>query len=206
MTAGRAALQRLVQATPEFDDLPAPDILVVAGGVWSVAPAPAIAAAVLDVVRRTGVTHIVFDHARILGPIGTIADDGERAAVLADLVDDALAPLATAVLPQGLRAGRFVGRARVDTHDGTSVETELVAGRLVTLDVPPGLVGSAEFDFRDAVVLGGRGRTFAVEVAGGMGGLLVDLRDVPLRLPESLERRRELLAAWQQPFWRPLEA
>jgi hypothetical protein len=86
------------------------------------------------------------------------------------------------------------------------VEHELVAGQVVTLDVPPGQVGAAEFDFRDAVVLGGRGKRFGVDVAGGMGGVLVDLRDVPLRLPDGIERRREVLAAWQQPLWQPLEA
>jgi hypothetical protein len=55
--------------------------------------------------------------------------------------------------------------------------------------------------FRDTVRLGGRGRRFAVDVAGGLGGLLVDLRDVPLRLPERQERRRELLEAWQDSLW-----
>jgi hypothetical protein len=38
-------------------------------------------------------------------------------------------------------------------------------------------------------------------VPGGLGGLLVDLRDVPLRLPERPERRRELLEAWQESLW-----
>jgi hypothetical protein len=205
LTVARAALQRLVDATPEFDELPSPDLLVVAGGIWSLAPAAAVAVAVLDVARRSGVTHLVHDHARVLGPLGTIADEGERAAVLADLVDDALVPLATAIVPQGLRSGRFVGRAIVRRDGAADIEHELVAGRLVTLDVPPGQVGAAELEFRDAVVLGGRGRRFGVSVAGGMGGVLVDLRDVPLRLPERLERRRELLAAWQQPLWQPLE-
>ena len=50
-------------------------------------------------------------------------------------------------------------------------------------------------------MLGARGRHFAVDVGGGLGGLLVDLRDVPLRLPERLERRRELLDAWQRALW-----
>jgi len=34
-------------------------------------------------------------------------------------------------------------------------------------------------------------------VSGGLAGLLVDLRDVPMRLPERADRRRELLDAWQ---------
>jgi hypothetical protein len=55
--------------------------------------------------------------------------------------------------------------------------------------------------FRDAVDLGVRVKHAAVEVAGGLGGLLVDLRDVPLRLPDRPERRRELLAAWQAGLW-----
>ena len=206
LTAARAALQRLVQATPEFDDLGSPDLLVIAGGVWSVAPTPAVAVAVMDVVRRNGVTQLVLDHARILGPIGTIGDDAERAALLADLVDDVLVPLGTAVMPQGLRAGRYIGHAVLHRRGAAPVDHELVAGRLVTLDVPPGEVGAVELEFRDGVVLGGRGRRFAVDVAGGMAGVLVDLRDVPLRLPDRLERRRELLAAWQQPLWSPLES
>ena len=206
LTAARAALQRLVAATPEFDDLPSPDLLVVAGGVWSVAPATAIAIAILDVVRRAGVSQLVLDHARILGPIGTILDEGERIAVLADLVDDALVPLAATVVPQGLRAGRYLGRALVHRSGGPVVEQELVAGRLVSLEVPPGETGTAELDLRDGVILGGRGRRFAVEVAGGMAGVIVDLRDIPLRLPDRLERRRELLAGWQQPFWNPQDS
>ncbi len=38
-------------------------------------------------------------------------------------------------------------------------------------------------------------------MTGGLGGLLVDLRDVPLRLPERADRRRDLLAAWQGALW-----
>ena len=37
----------------------------------------------------------------------------------------------------------------------------------------------AEFKFRDTVRLATRGRHFAVDVGGGLAGLLVDLRDVP---------------------------
>jgi hypothetical protein len=54
--------------------------------------------------------------------------------------------------------------------------------------------------------LGTRGRRFAIEVGGGLGGLLVDLRDVPLRLPDRPDRRRELLGAWQRAMWVGLES
>jgi hypothetical protein len=65
------------------------------------------------------------------------------------------------------------------------------------VDLPPGATAVAEFRFHDTVRLGGRGRHFAIDVTGGLGGLLVDLRDVPLRLPDRADLRIELLEAWQ---------
>ncbi len=200
LTAARAALARLVEATPEIDALPPADLLIVCGGAWAVAPGPAIALAVADVIRRPGVTQICFDHARMLAPLGAIESASERQVMLADLADDLLAPLGTVVMPAGLRGGRSDGRLVVHGATGAS-ELDLVAGGLELVDLPPGESAVAEFQFRDAVRLGTRGRHFAVDVAGGLGGLLVDLRDVPLRLPERAERRRELLAEWQSALW-----
>jgi hypothetical protein len=74
------------------------------------------------------------------------------------------------------------------------------------VDLPPGESAVAEFQFRDTVRLGTRGRHFALDVAGGLGGLLVDLRDVPLRLPDRADRRRELLSAWQAALWAGIES
>ena len=200
LAAARAALGILIEATPEQSALPAPDLVVVAGGAFAVAPGPAVALAVADVLRRPGAIALAQDHARLLGTIGVIPDATERRAALLDLVDDVLAPLGSVVIPGGIRAGTSAGRMTV--HGGTgSSETELVPGGLEVVDLPPGEVATAEFHFRDAVRLGGRSRKFAVGVSGGLGGLLVDLRDVPLRLPERMDRRRELLDAWQESLW-----
>ena len=38
-------------------------------------------------------------------------------------------------------------------------------------------------------------------IGASRGGLIVDLRDVPLRLPDRPERRRDLLTAWQGALW-----
>jgi hypothetical protein len=204
LAAARAALARLVAATPELDVHPVPDLLVVAGGAFAIAPGPAIALAVVDVVRRPGVTQMTFDHARLLAALGAIADPAERRTIVADLADDLLVPLGTVVIPQGLRGGRSGGRLVVHGTSGTS-EVDLTAGGLELVDLPPGESAVAEFQFRDPVRLGARGRHFAVDVAGGLGGLIVDLRDIPLRLPDRIERRRELLAAWQGALWAGLE-
>lgn len=200
MAAGRAALTRLAAATPDLDHLPAPDLVVCGGGLWSGIPGPAVALAHVDVIRRPGASQYAFDHARLLGALGAIPDRGEREALVTDLADDLLAPLGSVVTPAGLRAGRSAGT--VTLHDGSeSTERELTPGGLELVDLPPGSTAVAEFRFRDRVRLGARGRHFAVDVAGGLGGLVVDLRDVPLRLPDRADRRRDLLSAWQSALW-----
>jgi hypothetical protein len=200
LAAARAAMGILVEATPDQSALPAPDLVVIAGGAFSVAPGPAVALALADVVRRPAAVAIAHDHARLLGALGVIPDPNERRQALTDLVDDVLMPLGSVVIPAGIRAGPSAGRLTIHADAGAT-DSDLVPGALELVDLPPGEVATAEFAFRDAVRLGARGRRFAVDVAGGLGGLLVDLRDVPLRLPDRMERRRELLDAWQESLW-----
>ena len=200
LAAARAAMTILVDATPEQSALPAPDLVVIAGGAFAVAPGPAVALAVADVLRRPGAIALAQDHARLLGTIGVIPDAIERRQALMDLVDDVLAPLGSVVIPGGIRAGTSAGRLTIHAGTGSS-DTNLVPGGLEVVDLPPGETATAEFHFRDTVRLGARGRQFAIDVSGGLGGLLVDLRDVPLRLPERMDRRRELLDAWQESLW-----
>jgi hypothetical protein len=200
LAAARAAMTILIDATPEQSALPAPDLVVIAGGAFAVAPGPAVALAVADVLRRPGAIALAQDHARLLGTIGVIPDAIERRQALMDLVDDVLTPLGSVVIPGGIRAGTSAGRLTIHAGTGSS-DTDLVPGGLEVVDLPPGETATAEFHFRDAVRLGTRGRQFAIDVSGGLGGLLVDLRDVPLRLPERMDRRRELLDAWQESLW-----
>jgi hypothetical protein len=58
-----------------------------------------------------------------------------------------------------------------------------------------------ELAFRGAVDLGARGRRFALPATGGLAGLVVDLRDVPLLLPERSDERREALLRWERVLW-----
>lgn len=200
MAAARAALVRLAAHTEGRDANLAPDLVLASCGAWNAVPAPAVTLALVDVLRRPGASQYALDHARLLAPIGAIPDADERRAVLRDIADDLLAPLGSVVTPAGLRAGRSAGRLVVHAG-GTSTELDLVPGGLELVDLAPGETAVAEFQFRDTVRLGARGRHFAVDVGGGLAGLLVDLRDVPLRLPDRADRRRDLLAAWQAALW-----
>jgi hypothetical protein len=204
MAAARAALARLVAATPAHDQLPSPELVVATGGVWSLATGPAAALALADVLRRPGVRALGLDHAGVLAPLGMIEDASERRRVMADLRDELLVPLGSVLMPAGLRFGRSAGRVAVQ-GDGDPVELELVPGGLELVDLPPGVRAVVDASFRDPVDLGVRARHVAVEVAGGLGGLLLDLRDIPLRLPERPERRREVMAAWQAAMWAGLD-
>jgi hypothetical protein len=116
--------------------------------------------------------------------------------MVADLVDDLLVPLGTFVVPAGLRLGRSAGSAVVRGATGET-RLDLMPGGITLADLPPGTAAVAEFKFRDRVSLGTRGHHFEIDVTGGLGGLVVDLRDVPLRLPDRADLRGELLDAWQ---------
>jgi hypothetical protein len=216
MAAARAALGRLLAATRDLDAQPAPDLIVAAGGVWNVAPALAVAFALADAVRRPGAWAMGLDHARLLGPLGTIEDEDERRRVMADLRDDILVPLGSVVMPAGLRPGRSAGHLNVRRRDepprsdeaGTSPaagDLDLAPGGLEVIDLPPGARAVVEMRFRDPVDLGVPVRHAAVEVVGGIGGVLVDLRDVPMRLPDTADLRRELLGTWQAASWPGLD-
>ena len=198
---------RLVAATPAFDALPAPEVVVAAGGAWAVAPAPAVALALADVLRRPGVRALGWDHARLLAPLGTLDDEDERRQVMTDLRDDLL----RAARERG-HAGRAEGgprrRATCPSRGvGGPAELDLVPGGLELVDLPPG--ERADGRARSSATRwtsGVRVKHAAVEVGGGLGGLLVDLRDVPLRLPGPARAPARPAAAWQAALWAGMEA
>lgn len=204
LAAARAALVRLAAATPDLGFLPTPDLTLVAGGAFAAAPPRAVALAIADTVRRAGATQLAIDHARLLGPIGTIEDPDERRGLLRDLADDMLVPLGSLVVVAGAPAGRR-GSQRVGqlalTGDDSSEPRELRGGEVAFVPLAPGARALATLEFRDTIRFGRRARRVAVPVAGGVGGLTIDLRDVPLRLPERRDRRRSTLAAWGELAW-----
>jgi hypothetical protein len=197
LAAVRAAVGRLAAATHHLDASPPPGTVVAAGGVFAAGPAQATALAVADAVRRPGIRALAVDHARLLAPLGTIVDPDERRHVMSDLRDELVVPLGTVVMPAGLRAGRPAGHLHLQASS-TETELELVPGGIGRIDLAPGATAIADLRLRDAADLGVRVRRLVAETTGGLAGVLVDLRDVPMRLPDRPERRREVLAAWRR--------
>ena len=201
--AGGAAQPGAAAARPDASHTgggPAPaDMLVASGGAFAAAPPPAVALALVDAVRRPGAVALALDHARTLAPLGLLEDENERRRLLVDLADDILLPLGGAILAGGLRPGRKA-HLRVEA-DGAASETALMPGTVQVVDLPPGLLASVELSAADELWVGVRARRVRFEMAGGLGGLLVDTRGIPLRLPAHPERRREALEAWQRPLW-----
>jgi len=200
LSAARAALTRLAARSHDIGAMASPDVTVVAGGAFAVAPARAVAMAVADTIRRPGATQLALDHARLLGPIGTIDDPDERRGLILDLADDLLAPIGSLVVVGGVPASRR-GAGRLTLDGDRHGRHDLPGGDVAFVDLAPGDQALATLEFRDAVRFGHRARRVAVPVSGGVAGLAVDLRDVPLRLPERRDRRRAALAEWGELAW-----
>lgn len=199
----RGALERIdaawqVAAAPVPPE--APPITLVSGGAFATLPAAAGLLAVADTMRRPGATTVFGDHARLLAPLGTVPGEDDRRRLLGDLLDDLLLPIGGIVLIPGLDlASRAGASVRVVSSLGEQL-LELPAGGLQLVDLPPGVAGSIEVRVRT----GRRGEPaepVVLEVTGGLGGLLVDARPIPLDLPDRAERRRQLIEAWEQPVW-----
>ncbi len=202
----RAALARLDRQWQDAEarrQAPSADMLICAGGAFAALPPPAAAMAVVDGMRRPGAVTLFHDHARLLGPIGALPDAGDRRRLLVDLLDDALLPLGSAIVTGEVRStSRGAAMLRVTSHLQQH-DLELAPNALRLVDLPPGVPARVEVEMREGQVLGVRARRIGLDVTGGLGGLLIDTREVPLRLPERAERRRALLEAWERPVWGP---
>ena len=200
LAAAKAAYSRLIEATTELAAYPMPDLMVAAGGIFASLPPSVVALVMADLGRRAGVGQIVCDQARVLGPLGAVEDEAERRRLLANLADDILVPIGCLILPAGVKPGRTAGQLRLKGPDAIS-EIELHPGAVQVVDLAPGRTAKADIDFRDSVRLGTRAHHFSLDVGGGLCGLVVDLRDIPLRMSDRAESRRAALEAWQRGMW-----
>lgn len=187
------------------DDLREADLLIGSGRTIAAAPRPAQAAQMLvDGVRPLGVTQLALDSAGAVGPLGALAD-GEIAEGIGTLRDDLLVPLGTSVICRGVRAGQPAMRVRIRRPGAPEIgPIELRGGQLQVVPLARGHQAELEIEMLDGASLGSTRRTGRVltSAAGGLLGLILDARGVPLTLPRRTDDRRAVLAAWRDTFLR----
>jgi len=200
LVAAAAALDELVAESGGLDAGPPPDVIVIRGGGFALAPPAAVALTIADVVRRPGAVQVVVDHARLLAPLGTEADDARRAELIRDLADDLLLPVGSLlILDPAHRAG--APPVHVDVaSDGVVLPLDVHAGTIEIVDLPPGAEAIATIELPPSGLRRTSRRT-VVRVSGGLAGLLVDGRGVTLRLPAHGEERRTVLGTWHDGLW-----
>jgi len=196
-----AARQLLTQHAAEEAPVGDIDLLIGAGRVFAGAPRPALAAQILlDGVRPLGITAMAIDAAGVLPPLGAL-DDVEIAEGMGALRDDALTPIGTAVVCHGGRSGQVAMRITVTRSGWPGLgPLEIRAGQLMVLPLGRGQEADLEIELEPGVTLGGprHARRMQATVRGGVVGLLLDARDVPLVLPRRSDDRRAMLAAWRE--------
>jgi hypothetical protein len=206
MAALRAALERMdsrwdVLAPEGRADAAAPDVVVLTGGGFALLPAAASALALADGVRRAGASTILGDHARLLAPLGALPVEADRRRLLADLMDDALLPVGSALVTGAPATnGKEPASVTVSSLLGEE-QVPLEAGQLRLIDLPPGIVARLEVDPGHGAILGMERQRFRLEASGGLGGLLIDTRAIPFEWPDGVEPRRALLERWEEPVW-----
>lgn len=206
LAALRAALERMQERWMlawgkggRADDAIA-DVVVLSGGGFAMLPAAASALAVADTMRHPGAFAILHDHAGVLAPLGALPVEGDRRRLLADLMDDCLLPVGSALLT-GAPGGHHDGGKLVISSPLGGSEHPLEPDQVRFLDLPPGIVARLAVDPGTGAVMGVKGRRLQLELSGGLGGLLVDTRPIPLELPSGTEQRRAVLEAWEAAAW-----
>jgi hypothetical protein len=140
----------------------------------------------------------------VLPPLGALGNE-EIAEGIGTLRDDLLTPLGAAVVSQGGRAGHVAFRVTVHRVGWPSLgPVEVRAGQLTLLPLGRGQVADLEIELESGVVIGTprRARRSHATVMGGVVGLALDARDVPLVLPRRTDDRRAVLAAWRDSLQR----
>lgn len=199
--AHAAARQLLAQGAAADGAVEGVDLVVGAGRTVAAAPRPSQAMQMLlDGVRPLGVTAFALDAAGALAPLGAL-DDEEIGEGIGSLRDDLLAPLGTAVVVRGVRPGQPSMRVTVRRTGWPDLgPLDVRGGQLTTLPLGRGQQADLEIELEPGVTLGGprRARRVQVTVHGGVVGLVLDARGVPLSLPRRSDDRRAMLASWRE--------
>jgi hypothetical protein len=121
------------------------------------------------------------------------------------LRDDLLVPLGTSVVCRGGRPGQLLMRISIHRTGWPVIgPLELRSGQLQVVPLARGHDAELEIELHNGASLGGPRRTRHVTASamGGVVGIVLDARGVPLGLPRRSDDRRAVLAGWRDVFAR----
>ncbi len=172
--------------------------ILAGGGAVSDAPTPGQSLLLLlDALQPVGITSIIIDQNNLLPLLGAAAESNYLLPVQI-LESGAFMSLGTIVsVISSASYGTPVIRVRLTYEDGSDARAEVKFGGLEML--PLGMGQTARLTLQPlqrSDVGNGPGRSAAVQVAGGVMGVVIDARGRPLALPEDPVRRRELFKKW----------
>jgi hypothetical protein len=172
--------------------------ILAGGGALSDAPTPGQSLLLLlDAVQPVGITSIILDQNNLLSLLGAAAESNHLLPVQV-LESGAFMSLGTIVsVISSVSYGTPVLQARLTYEDGSDARAEVKFGGLELL--PLGMGQTARLTLKPlnrSDIGNGPGRPAAVQVAGGVMGVVIDARGRPLPLPEDPVRRRELFKKW----------
>ncbi len=181
------------------------DLLIGSGRSLAAAPRPSQAAQMLvDGVRPLGVTQLALDSSGVLAPLGAL-DDSEIGEGMGVLRDDLLVPLGTSVVCRGGRFGQVVMRVTIHRAGWPPIgPLDVRTGQVQIVPLSRGHEAELEIELGIGVSLGGprRSRRLTASAMGGVVGLILDARGVPLSLPRRSDDRRAVVAGWRDVFAR----
>ena len=174
---------------------PPMDPIIASGSVLGRAPRPGQAILMLlDAIEPVGISTIVLDEYGLASALGAMAVIQPLAAVQA-LDSGAFLTLGTVVAPVGrARPGEVIMRVKITFEQGGALEIEVKYGSLEVLPLRIGEKATLELKPRRGISVGRVGK--AVEVNGGIIGLVIDARGRPLNLPSDPEVCRQQVQQW----------
>ena len=180
------------------DLMPLFEPILAGGGALSDSPTPGQSLLLLlDALQPVGITSIIIDQNNLLPLLGAAAESNQLLPVQV-LESGAFMSLGTIVsVISSASYGQPVLRARLTYEDGTEARAEVKFGGLEILPLAMGQTARLSLQpLQRSDVGNGPGRNAAVQVAGGVMGVVIDARGRPLTLPDDAVRRRELLKKW----------
>ncbi len=195
----RAMLSRFPNAfQPKDGQLPQFEPIIISGAaITNAASASQKLLMILDGLQPVGITTVVLDQNNLLAMLGAAAEQNSLLPVQV-LDSGALSYLAKVICPvSNTNFGTPILKVKLIQEDGAITESEIKMGALQMLPVPSGRMARLQLRPIGKTDVGlGPGKSMEVDVIGSPLGVVIDARGRPLKLPEDVATRRDLVKKW----------